>query len=968
MMDATIVGTVLDALTRASSQNTAVLKPAEQQLKSWETQPGFYTVLQTIFSNHALDDNVRWLAVVYFKNGIDRYWRKSAPNAIAEAEKVKIRGQLITNFQEPVGPIATQLAVLIGKVARVDCPRNWPELIPTLLTAIRKAGHLEQQRALLTYHHVIKTLAGKRLAPDKKLFQELTENTFSLLLELWNAHLDEFIHHAQMKDHHNMTILLELSTLALKVLRKQLVYGMLEPDKNASAMMLIELVFQRIRPILEIRGELSSTNGLREKLEKKVLLLMKTLLDTQDTFPLSYVSFIGRSLELSVTYIFTEAGRGLLFERFIVFNMNLIKSIVKCDYCRVSKVMENSKDLVAYDAQKAKNEFFTDSTLWEMCHRLLSQYFLLTQEDLEMWESDPEGFTIDEGGESWKFTLRPCTEVLFLAMFHAYREVFTKVLLQIVQSVQGVIEPTNMDMLLQKEAVYNAMGLAAFELFDEVNFDQWFTNHLLGELNNKHPRYKVIRRRVIWLIGQWLGVKLSPSLHPTVYQAVLPLLAQDEDLVVRITAAQTLKIAVDDFEFKKDNFLPYLESSFALLFQLLKQVSECDTKMHILHVLSFIIERVEAQIRPYASSLAQYLPVLWEESVEHNMLRCAILSTLVHLVQGLGSLSVELYHFLIPIIKFSTDVSQPPHVYLLDDGIDLWYETIQNAPLMTKELMQLFGNMTPLLELGSENLKTCFQIITAYVLLGPNEFMQSYSCAVYAGCVSLLESVRPEGIVIVLKLVETILKVFPTEGPQIFRQLLPKILQRVLDKEEYPTVMSMYLSVFARIVIKNQSFFFSFLQQYCHTTKQQPDELLSKLLVVWSEKMDWITQAERRKLSALALMALLPSNSSVVVEKFPDVVYAVVEVLHDVCREENGTQVDYLVMGDREDVEDEFETEHDKRKRKLSMKDPVHCTSLRDFCILQFTEFERIHGTPTFTRLMESIDFEIREQLQNFFK
>ena len=45
---------------------------------------------------------------------------------------------------------------------------------------------------------------------------QLTENTFSLLLELWNAHLDEFIHHAQMKDHHNMTILLELSTLALK--------------------------------------------------------------------------------------------------------------------------------------------------------------------------------------------------------------------------------------------------------------------------------------------------------------------------------------------------------------------------------------------------------------------------------------------------------------------------------------------------------------------------------------------------------------------------------------------------------------------------------------------------------------------------------------------------------------------------------------------------------------------------------
>lgn len=56
-----------------------MLKPAEQQLKEWETQPGFYSILQAIFSNHSIDVNVRWLAVLYFKNGIDRYWRKTAP-------------------------------------------------------------------------------------------------------------------------------------------------------------------------------------------------------------------------------------------------------------------------------------------------------------------------------------------------------------------------------------------------------------------------------------------------------------------------------------------------------------------------------------------------------------------------------------------------------------------------------------------------------------------------------------------------------------------------------------------------------------------------------------------------------------------------------------------------------------------------------------------------------------------------
>ena len=36
---------VLQTLTQATSQDAAGLKPAEEQLKQWETQPGFYSVL-----------------------------------------------------------------------------------------------------------------------------------------------------------------------------------------------------------------------------------------------------------------------------------------------------------------------------------------------------------------------------------------------------------------------------------------------------------------------------------------------------------------------------------------------------------------------------------------------------------------------------------------------------------------------------------------------------------------------------------------------------------------------------------------------------------------------------------------------------------------------------------------------------------------------------------------------------------
>lgn len=53
-----------------------------------------------------------------------------------------------------------------------------------------------------------------------------------------------------------------------------------------------------------------------------------------------------------------------------------------------------------------------------------------------------------------------------------------------------------------------------------------------------------------------------------------------------------------------------------------------DLLFHTDHFISSLV-----QIRPYVGCLVQYLPLLWKQSEEHNMLRCAILTTLIHLVQ-----------------------------------------------------------------------------------------------------------------------------------------------------------------------------------------------------------------------------------------------------------------------------------------------------------------------------------------------
>lgn len=72
---------VLEALQCLCSQNANLLKLNESKLAEWEIQgPGFYTTItHIIFAYESVETNVRWMATVYLKNGITKYWRKNAP-------------------------------------------------------------------------------------------------------------------------------------------------------------------------------------------------------------------------------------------------------------------------------------------------------------------------------------------------------------------------------------------------------------------------------------------------------------------------------------------------------------------------------------------------------------------------------------------------------------------------------------------------------------------------------------------------------------------------------------------------------------------------------------------------------------------------------------------------------------------------------------------------------------------------
>lgn len=76
------------------------------------------------------------------------------------------------------------------KIFRLDWPYDWRDLMPELMERIK---YDPQNRALLSMHHVVKSLAGKRLYDSIKLFQDASCQLFPNFYSHWEQRTDAFI-------------------------------------------------------------------------------------------------------------------------------------------------------------------------------------------------------------------------------------------------------------------------------------------------------------------------------------------------------------------------------------------------------------------------------------------------------------------------------------------------------------------------------------------------------------------------------------------------------------------------------------------------------------------------------------------------------------------------------------------------------------------------------------------------------
>ena len=820
---------VLTTLSRAYGGGQQNLQVASQQLTNWEKQRGYYSTLQDIYGDLSIDQNLRFQAVIQLKNGIDKHWRKTSSNAINKDEKLCIKSRAIEyGIREPVPVLALQNALLIGKIARYEFPHDWPDAITVLIGELRKygrppadPGHLSN--AMNITLQVIKELASGRLQRTKKSLEqvslELLQVVGSIYVNMFDQWIGQLSPQGTMQSVH---LCLSGSHMALKIIRRLLVAGFEHPhrEKDVQEFWLIlqthqatlwnhwpfiqqmyasnldgaDLVVRHLHQLSKIDLEMARTHAASFVLLPDSMQVLSRSWNT--------INLYGTRLQQSASQSDWKVKSGGdaddevgPLEKLALRALLILRACIKMVFnpAQTFKYQHpQDKEDRKTAVEKIRSDVLTDAFVVGLMEVLVTQYFVLRGSDLRDWETEPDEWEKreEEIADAWEFSVRACSEKLFLDIVINFKPLLVPRLLQVFHQYADI---ANTDIFI-KESLYSAIGIAAACVEDKLDFNTFLRNTLVQEIQISQPGYNLIRRRAAILLGQWVPIKPDTLDRVTIYQIFAHLLNKDDpmnDGVVQVTAGRQLRPVLEPFEFNYEDFGPYATHIFQSLMRLIRDTELSETKLAILETVRVGVTKLEDHVEPYADSIISMLPPLWDDSGEEHLMKQAILNMITAIITSLGPKSLKYHSAFLPLIHDSVQPGSETMVYLLEDALDLWAAVLQQAPSNdpppSKDLLMLVHPLISLLDTGSESLRQILEIAESYILISPFHMAcdQTVSLPLLTALRDLLDafnSPRPRDAAAGPHVVETLIQaiqplhISPTDRDRSLQDLLTAML------------------------------------------------------------------------------------------------------------------------------------------------------------------------------------------------
>ncbi|KAK5631640.1 hypothetical protein RRF57_007354 [Xylaria bambusicola] len=1003
-------------MSASSSRDHHQRQAAGEQLASWQHHADFYSTLQKVFLDKTLPREMRFLAIIQLKNGIDKYWRSHSvanKNAIPPAEKAIIRSNLFRGtLEEHDSQLALHNALVVAKIVRVDFPGEWPDALQYTIGELKGSSNNDRSLAgvLLILLHIVKELGSARLMPSQKALQAVTPELVQVLAEIYDTKTRLWLDFGTngQGNEPNAVAAMENSLMAFKTLRRLLTGGYQAPHKDEVVRQIWTFSQSQFRQLLSLMNERYPA------IAKHVLQFTKLHIDMASSHPASFAALPGSSelvraywnlvAEFSLVFGQSEGIRqggssndaqpgaaGPFMERLALKGLLLMRSCIKLTHRPVQSIRYRSKEDTQEqqeDIKAMKSQLFSDEFVQQAAHTIITHLLVFRKADMEAWEDDPQEWELREEnqGNAYEFEVRPCAERLFLDLFMHYKRLLLEPLLAYFNTVR---DPQAS--MTTKEAVYTTMGLTAALVENHLDFDSLLKSVIATDAAQAVPMCQILRRRIAILLSQWVPIKISKETRPLVYEIFKHFLNSRDphnDIVVRITAARQLKQVIDEFEFDQEQFSTHAPDIVKELINLVQAMESEETKLAIVVTLRSLISRMDTAIVPFSDLIMNVLPNIWSSAGNLGfMLKQAVLTILQTLVSSMRSDFQRYQHLVLPLIVETTQEGSDSALHLLDDALEFWNVLLQNSPPpLSSGILSLASVAIEQLASQNNHAEVCINIVGCYIALAPQSLLEDhYRQPLLKSLLASLEMKNHNQVSLTTDCIEMTLRLsHQLGGDQGFHLLmrdmvdigfLKHLLEGIQDAyEAHQTsgpkrkqsrldlyTLTSYLTILSRIAVIEPSTFVSVL-----STLGPIDSVWDWLSSEWFSCFDNMAEPDRLKLNLLGLTRLLELPQPIgglVLGKLQDYLSMWTSVI---CQIWDDDSPGHDALYSTEKIPStEWDTQKDYAKRELYYTDPVRTIVSYVFVKERLQGLAQVVGEQTFQEWLANVDKDVLTGFQD---
>ncbi|KAI0197676.1 putative importin 11 [Astrocystis sublimbata] len=997
----------------SSSQDHHKRQAAVEQLNFWQSYPEFYPILQDAFLDNTLPREIRFLAIIQLKNGIDSCWRlHTVKNAIQPPEKARIRSNLFRgSIEEPDSQLASHNALVVSKIVRIDFPLAWPDALENLITEIRAMRDNDQQLAgaLLILLRIVKELGTARLLKSQQALQAATPELVQVLGEIYEAKTAlwlNYLSHGQ-GDEQSAMAAMGNSLTAFRTLRRLMVVGYRFPHREEVVRQVWAFSQSQLGQLLNMVNEKYPALG------KHLLQFTKLHIDMAHSHPASFAA-LPNSAELTHSYwklvaefslVFDQSegirqagssgatksrAEGPLLEKLALKGLLLLRACIQMAHRPVQSIKYRSKEDAAEQQQAIadiKPQLFPDDFIAEMAQVIITRLLVFRKADMDAWEEDPEEWEQreDSNGNAYEWEVRPCAERLFLDLLTHYKHLLQEPLLAYFATAQ---DPQLS--ITAKEAIYTTMGLSAALIYANFNFGAALSSVVATDAGQTGPMCQILRRRIAILLGQWVPVRLPDETRPMVYEIFRHFLNSSDphnDIVVRITAARHFKAVVSEFGFDEKLFAPHAPIVLKELIDLVQNLEVDETKLAIIETLRNLIERMDNSINQHSDLVINALPGIWSSAGDLGlMMKQAVLSILLSLTVAMKTDSQRYHSLVLPLISEATQEGTEAYTYLAEEALELWLNILQQSPApLSSGLLELANVAIQQLADQKETASTCISIVSCYILLAPQAMLSDHRQPLLKALAASLEAKSVEQVSTSSKHIDVTLRLaHKLGGDQVFQLLMrdmmdtgffKSILEGIHDSYEAnqttgpkkkrsrlsPYHLTSYFGILSRIAAIDPSTFVAMLEAVGAI-----DSVWEWLSSEWFANFDNTAEPDLVKVNLLGITRLLElpqPMAGLVLRKLQDYLSAWTSAIH-VSWDRESPGNDWLCNLERLPTT-EWDTPKDIVERELFTTDPVRNVASHAFVKEKLQGLAQIVGEQTFQEALGNVDQDVMKAFQD---